>query len=99
MRKSLGCGWDGYAGQGERTLPSDDTDDPEVLHTCAHYLARQPFVASVRRYLPDFKRGGLGGVWDLPALLYDSLTILEAEEGLLERWMYEEQDRIINDGC
>ena len=72
VRKALGCGFDGYAGEGTRRHP--DTGEP--MPTCAWYLAQQPAVVEVRKYLQDYKRGTLGEVWDLPNALYECLQIV-----------------------
>ena len=41
------------------------------------------------RYLADYKRGALGDVWALPAVLYEALSILEDEDAKLTNFLTE----------
>jgi hypothetical protein len=68
----LGCGFDGFEGQGE---PHEKFSD---VRTCPHFLARSPYVSSIWEYLTPFRNGGLD-VFDLPHPLFSALVILDSE--------------------
>jgi len=63
--------------------------DDRTLVTCPQYLAATPFVSSVAGYLVDYKRGALGDVRELPAVLYEALGILEDESARLDNFLTE----------
>lgn len=68
----LGCGYDGYDGQGEphERFPS--------VRTCPHYLARSPYVSSIYEYLTAYRSGAMDP-FEMPNPLFSALVVLDSE--------------------
>jgi hypothetical protein len=89
FQKVAGCPLIGREGEGAVRGHIPFQDDSPAWLTCPEHLAGLDAVREIYELLPDYRRGALGNVLELPIPLVSLLQILEAEISTVDEHLHD----------